>query len=168
MLDLFRNGLIIILDYQCTIKLKSEPKFEESIGERIKLRKQSSNKFTEYKNNVNNELNELFKKHLKCQSPSNKYKALNETKSEERKKIQVNLNKSGLANFKKDTDNLSKDDVNKTEENNKIIDIVELVLDLNDQSQEKPGKGMKILIANQIPSILLAQLKARPIKIKVK
>ena len=165
MLDLFRNGLIIILDYQCTIKLKSEPKFEESIGQRIKLRKQSSNKFTEYENNINNE---LFKRHLKCQSPSNKYKALNETKSEERKKIQVNLNKSGLANFKKDTDNLSKDDVNKTEENNKIIDIVELVLDLNDQSQEKPGKGMKILIANQIPSILLAQLKARPIKIKVK
>ena len=76
----------------------------------------------------------MFKRHLKCQSPSNKYKALNETKSEERKKIQVNLNKSGLANFKKDTDNLSKDDVNKTEEN-KIIDIVELVLDLNDQSQ---------------------------------
>ena len=101
MLDLFRNDLIIIWDYQCTIKLKSEPKFEESIGERIKLRKQSSNKFTEYKNNVNNELNELFKKHLKCQSPSNKYKALNETKSEERKKIQVNLNKSGLANLKK-------------------------------------------------------------------
>ena len=165
MLDLFRNDLIIIWDYQCTTKLKSEPKFEESIGQRIKLRKQSSNKFTEYENNINNE---LFKKHLKCQSPSNKYKALNETKSEERKKIQVNLNKSGLANFKKDTDNLSKDDVNKTEENNKIIDIVELVLDLNDQSQEKPGKGMKILIANQIPSILLAQLKARPIKIKVK
>ena len=165
MLDLFRNDLIIIWDYQCTIKLKSEPKFEESIGKRIKLRKQSSNKFTEYENNINNE---LFKKHLKCQSPSNKYKALNETKSEERKKIQVNLNKSGLANFKKDTDNLSKDDVNKTEENNKIIDIVELVLDLNDQSQEKPGKGMKILIANQMPSILLAQLKARPIKIKVK
>ena len=165
MLDLFRNDLIIIWDYQCTIKLKSEPKFEESIGQRIKLRKQSSNKFTEYENNINNE---LFKKHLKCQSPSNKYKALNETKSEERKKIQVNLNKSGLANFKKDTDNLSKDDVNKAEENNKIIDIVELVLDLNDQSQEKPGKGMKILIANQIPSILLAQLKARPIKIKVK
>ena len=165
MLDLFRNDLIIIWDYQCTIKLKSEPKFEESIGQRIKLRKQSSNKFTEYENNINNE---LFKKHLKCQSPSNKYKALNETKSEERKKIQVNLNKSGLANFKKDTDNLSKDDVNKTEENNKIIDTVELVLDLNDQSQEKPGKGMKILIANQIPSILLAQLKARPIKIKVK
>ena len=165
MLDLFRNDLIIIWDYQCTIKLKSEPKFEESIGQRIKLRKQSSNKFTEYENNINNE---LFKRHLKCQSPSNKYKALNETKSEERKKIQVNLNKSGLANFKKDTDNLSKDDVNKTEENNKIIDIVELVLDLNDRSQEKPGKGMKILIANQIPSILLAQLKARPIKIKVK
>ena len=165
MLDLFRNDLIIIWDYQCTIKLKSEPKFEESIGQRIKLRKQSSNKFTEYENNINNE---LFKRHLKCQSPSNKYKALNETKSEERKKIQVNLNKSGLANLKKDTDNLSKDDVNKTEENNKIIDIVELVLDLNDQSQEKPGKGMKILIANQIPSILLAQLKARPIKIKVK
>ena len=165
MLDLFRNDLIIIWDYQCTIKLKSEPKFEESIGQRIKLRKQSSNKFTEYENNINNE---LFKKHLKCQSPSNKYKALNETKSEERKKIQVNLNKSGLANLKKDTDNLSKDDVNKTEENNKIIDIVELILDLNDQSQEKAGKGMKILIANQIPSILLAQLKARPIKIKVK
>ena len=165
MLDLFRNDLIIIWDYQCTIKLKSEPKFEESIGQRIKLRKQSSNKFTEYENNINNE---LFKRHLKCQSPSNKYKALNETKSEERKKIQVNLNKSGLANLKKDTDNLSKDDVNKTEENNKIIDIVELILDLNDQSQEKAGKGMKILIANQIPSILLAQLKARPIKIKVK
>ena len=165
MLDLFRNDLIIIWDYQCTIKLKSEPKFEESIGQRIKLRKQSSNKFTEYENNINNE---LFKKYLKCESSSNKYKVLNETKREERKKIQINLNKGGLVNLKKDTDNLSKDDVNKTEENNKIIDIVELVLDLNDQSQEKPGKGMKILIANQIPSILLAQLKARPIKIKVK
>ena len=84
MLDLFRNGLIIILDYQCTIKLKSEPKFEESIGERIKLRKQSSNKFTEYENNINNE---LFKKHLKCQSPSNKYKALNETKAKKERKF---------------------------------------------------------------------------------
>ena len=57
---------------------------------------------------------------------------------------------------------MPKDKVSKVEENEKIIDIVERILDLN--SEKQSGKGLKILTPNQILSrlpISLAQLKAR-------
>ena len=57
--------------------------------------------------------------------------------------------------------NVSKDKVFKIEENEKIIDIVERILELN--SEKQLGLGLKILTPNQMLSrlpIILAQLKA--------
>ena len=56
---------------------------------------------------------------------------------------------------------MSKDEVFKIEENEKIIDIVERILELN--SEKQLGLGLKILTPNQMLSrlpITLAQLKA--------
>ena len=56
---------------------------------------------------------------------------------------------------------MPKDEVSKFEENEKIIDIVERILELN--SEKKQGSGLKILTPNQMLSrlpITLAQLKA--------
>ena len=54
-----------------------------------------------------------------------------------------------------------KDKASRVEENEKIIDIVERILELN--SEKKQGSGLKILTPNQMLSrlpITLAQLKA--------
>ena len=56
---------------------------------------------------------------------------------------------------------MPKDKIFKIEENEKIIDIVEKILELN--SEKQSGKGLKILTPNQMLSrlpITLAQLKA--------
>ena len=57
--------------------------------------------------------------------------------------------------------NVLKDDLLKTAENEKIIDIVERILELNSENQL--GPGLKLLTPNQMLSrlpISLAQLKA--------
>ena len=56
---------------------------------------------------------------------------------------------------------MHRDDVSNVEENEKIIDIVERILELN--SEKQLGLGLKILTPNQMLSrlpITLAQLKA--------
>ena len=56
---------------------------------------------------------------------------------------------------------MPKDNILKIEENKKIIDIVELILNFNQKNLE--GQGLKILIPNQMLSRLpaaLAQLNA--------
>ena len=56
---------------------------------------------------------------------------------------------------------MPKDKVSRVEKNEKIIDIVEMILELN--SEKQLGSGLKILTPNQMLSrlpITLAQLKA--------
>ena len=56
---------------------------------------------------------------------------------------------------------MPKNKTSKIEENEKIIDVVEIILELNDKI--KPGQGLKILTPNQMLNglpISLAQLKA--------
>ena len=82
-------------------------------------------------------------------------------KNTKKHNIQVNLIKSSLINFKKDIENASKYDVNKIEEMNKIANIAERILYLNNDDQK--ASGLKILTPNQMLSrlpISLAQLKA--------
>ena len=104
----------------------------------------------------------LFKYYFNYQSPSKMYNALSDTKKNtEKHNIQVNLIKNGLIYFKKDIENASKDDVNKIEEMNKIANIAERILYLNNDDQK--ASGLKILTPNQMLSrlpISLAQLKA--------
>ena len=156
--SLFRNGFIKFLDFQSPIGLELKPKPEESVGERTKLRKQKLNEIFKNEKKINLK---LFSKYFKYLSPSNLYKTLNEPINTDRNKILVNLIKSALTDLKKDVGNTLKDNANKIEENNKIIDIIEYILYLNEENQK--GQGLKILTPDQVLCrlpISLAQLNA--------
>ena len=76
------------------------------------------------------------------------------------KNILQSVNKK-LTKLKNIFKNMPKDEVSKVEENEKIIEIVERILELN--SKKQLGLGLKILIPDQMLSrlpITLAQLKA--------
>ena len=107
--------------------------YEENIAERIKLRKQRFNEIKQKEQYINNN---LFKEYFKYPTPSKMYNTLSDTKNTERYNTQVNLIKSSLIDSKKETENASKDDVNKIEEMNKIVDIVERILNFNERNQE--------------------------------
>ena len=99
----------------------------------------------------------MFDYYFKYSSPSDTYKKLNKVDTENNK-VKVNFIKD---NLKKDIENVSKDDVDKIEEMNKIADIAELILYFNNDDQQ--GQGLKILTPNQMLSrlpISLAQLNA--------
>ena len=89
------------------------------------------------------------------------YSKLSETENTEINKIRVNLINKVLTKLKRTIETIPKDDIFKTEDNEKVIDIVERILEFNKQNQI--GEGLKILIPSQILSklpITLAQLKA--------
>ena len=103
----------------------------------------------------------MFKAYfIDYQTPSSMYKELSKTKYTETE-VRVDLIKEVLNKMKKVIENVPKDDVLKIEENEKIIDIVERILELNKKTQS--GQGLKILTPNQMLSrlpITLAQLNA--------
>ena len=106
---------------------------------------------------------ELFRKYFKYLSPVHMYKNLNELINTDANKAQANSIKSALTDLKKDTENRLKDNANKIEENNKIIDIVEHNLYFNEKNQKV--QGLKILTPDQmlsrLPISLAAQLNSR-------
>ena len=76
--------------------------------------------------------------------------------------FQVNSVEETLAKLKRETENTPKSKIEKIEENDKVIDIAELILCFNEENQQE-GLGLKILTPNQMLSrlpIYLAQLKA--------
>ena len=81
--------------------------------------------------------------------------------SDEINKNRVNSINEKLTKIKNIVKNVPKEKVFKIEQNEKIIDIVEKILELNSENQL--GLGLKILTPNQIVKrlpISLAQLKA--------
>ena len=81
--------------------------------------------------------------------------------NDEKNKDQVKSINKTLTEIKNIIKNVPNDDLLKTEENEKIVDTVERILELNSKNQL--GLGLKILTPNQILirfSITLAQLKA--------
>ena len=124
-----------------------------------KLRRQELNETERKEKDIN--IDFLKKYFTIYQSPSNVYNILKKVKNTKENNIRVNLIKSSLIDLKKDIEKSSKDDVNKTEEMNKIADIAELILNFIKQNQQ--GKRLKISTLNQMLSrlpISLAQLKA--------
>ena len=128
---LFKNVFIKSSDFQSAAKIEQKSKSEESLTERTKLRKQKLNEIAKNKKEINLE---FFGKYLNYSSPVDMYKSLNESINTARNKIEVNLIKSILTDLKKDTENMPKDNANKTEENTKIIDIVERILYFNEEN----------------------------------
>ena len=88
------------------------------------------------------------------------FERLRDESDEKNKDMVESINKK-LTKLKNIVKNVLKDKVSKVEENEKIIDIVERILEYN--NEKKSGEGLKILTPNQILSRLpinLAQLKA--------
>ena len=88
------------------------------------------------------------------------FKKLKNTSDEKNKNLVESINKK-LTKLKNIVKNVPKDEVSKVKENEKIIDIVERILELNNDKES--GKGLKILTPDQMLSrlpITLAQLKA--------
>ena len=106
--------------------------------------------------------NELFKTYFTdYQSPSIMYKKLREPENTEINKTGADLIKKVLNKLKRIIGNTPKDDAAKTDENEKIIDVVERILELNNKIQS--GQELKILTTSQMLSrlpIFLSQLKA--------
>ena len=94
----------------------------------------------------------MFGKYFKYSSPVDMYKNLNKSINTDKNKIEVNLIKNALTNLKKDTENTPKENANKIKEINKIIDIVEHILNFNEENQQ--GSGLKILTPSQMLSRL--------------
>ena len=137
-------------------KPKSKP--EESIAERVKLRRRKLDVIKKKKENINNE---LFSYYLDYLNPVITFERLRDATDQKNKDLVKSINKK-LTKLKNIVKNVPKDKISKVQENEKINDIVEGILELN--SKKQLGYGLKILIPNQILSILLiyvAQLKAR-------
>ena len=108
--------------------------------------------------NINDELfNAYFTDY---RNPSSMYKNLSETKDAVNQ-VRVDSIKKVLSKLKRIIEYEPKDYACKIEENEKIIDAIEKILEFNQLNQS--GQGLKILTPNQMLSkltISLAQLKA--------
>ena len=138
-------------------ELFKETKFERSIADRVKLRKQKLDIINKNKEKINNE---LFKEYFNYSNLDTMIKRLKNASDERNKDMVESINKK-LNKMKKIIKNVPKDESFKIEENKKIIDIVERILELN--SEKQLGLGLKILTPNQMLSrlpITLAQLNA--------
>ena len=102
---------------------------------------------------------ELFNKHFHYQTPSASLKDLYKANDKEKNKLLVSVINNRLKDLKKEITKMSGDEKN-IEKPDKILEIVDDILNFNQQTQ---GKGFKILTPNQMLSrlpITLAQLKA--------
>ena len=102
----------------------------------------------------------MFEKYFYFSAPTVLVKKLYETKDKKENNELVNVIKSGIIDLKDEIEKMSEDE-KKIEKPDKILKIVEEILEFNKQNQS--GKGLKILTPNQMLSrlpISLAQLNA--------
>ena len=136
-------------------KTKEEESEEESEEERTK-------KIIKYIENESKSINyDLFKKHFNFVVPSALIKQSYEIKNKNKNNELVNVIKSGLSDLKDEIKKMSEDE-KEIEKPDKILKIVEEILDFNNK-QNLIGKGLIILMPSQMLSRLpvsLAQLKA--------
>ena len=91
---------------------------------------------------------DVSKKKLMFQKPTAMLKVVYNTDSKRENNDLVNLIKSGLSNLKDEMEEeMSKNEI-EIEQPNKIVAIVEKILDFNNQNQE--GQGLKILTPDQM------------------
>ena len=144
------------ITHQKLIK-KSEPKIQGSIAEKTKLRRQRLDIINKKKESINNK---LFKEYFDYSNPDTMIKRLKDAGDEKNKNMVKSIRKN-LNKMKKFIKNVPENKTFRIEENEKIIDIVERILELN--SEKQLGLGLKILTPNQMLSrvtITFAQLKS--------
>ena len=136
-------------------KGNSGPKLEESIAKRVKIRRPRLNTIEEKEKK-----SKLFSYYFNYSSPNNMLSRLSNIRSEINKNQVYSINKA-LTKIKTIVKNVPKAGLLNVKENEKIIDIVERILELNSENQLR--LGLKILTPNQILSripVSLAQLNA--------
>ena len=102
----------------------------------------------------------MFDYYFDYSNPNIMFKTLRDSSNEKNKNLVESINKK-LTELENIVKNALKDTVPRVEEAEKIIDIVERILELNKEKQ--PGIGLKILTPDQMLSrlpITLAQWKA--------
>ena len=105
-----------------------ETMFERNIAERTKLRRERLDEIKRKEQNINNE---LFKEYfIDYKSLSNMYKKLSETEGAVNE-VRVDSIKKVLSKLRRTIDYVPNDNAFKIEENQKIIDIVERILEFN-------------------------------------
>ena len=148
-------------NYQYSSEEEQEEKQEEKQEEIQEETKPDVNTFSEWIIKKETDINrELFKKHFYYQTQPALLKELFETNNKERNKVLVDVNNSGLKDFKKEIEKMSKEE-REIEKSGKIIEIFKEILKFNKQNEEE--QGLKILTPRQILSrlpITLAQLQA--------
>ena len=110
-------------------KPKSKP--EESIAERVKLRRRKLDVIKKKKENINNE---LFSYYLDYLNPVITFERLRDATDQKNKDLVKSINKK-LTKLKNIVKNVPKDKISKVEGNEKIIDIVEGILELNSKKK---------------------------------
>ena len=132
---------------------KSEQKFDKSIGERTKLRRQKSNEFS--KMIIQNDKiisEELFKNHFfNFKSLFDMQEKLRKTSNVQKNKELVREIQSGLFDLKNEIEKMFKDEID-IEKPDVIVYTAERILDFNNQNQE--GQGLKTLTPEQMLSRL--------------
>ena len=107
--------------------------FERSIAERTKLRRGRLDEIKRKEQYLNNELfREYF---IDYRSPSSMYKKLSETENVEINKTKVDSIKEVLSKLQRIIDYVPKDNAFKIQEDEKIIDIAEHILEFNQLNQ---------------------------------
>ena len=166
--DLFEKG---IFSYKGNVfktkEEKSKDESEDESGEELEeeseeeSEKERVKKFIEYVEKKSKDLNyDLFKNYFNFVVPSSLAKKLYETKNKNKNNELVEEIRNRWSNLKDGIKKMSEDE-KEIEQPDKILKIVEEILEFNKQNQS--GKGLKILTPNQMLSrlpITLAQLKA--------
>ena len=118
-----------------------------------------SKEFNELINKEETDRNiELFRKHFSFQRHSEMLKAVYATNNKRKNEKLVTMIESGSSDIKNEIKEMSDDEI-EIEKPDKIVNIVEKILEFNRQNQE--GQGLKILTADQMISrspISVAQL----------
>ena len=148
-IDLFEKGTFPYKEN--VFKTKKESKKES--------KKERSKKFFKY--NESKDINyDLFKEYFDFEVPTVLAKILYETKDKKKNNDLVELIRIRWSNLKDEIKEMSKEEI-EIEKPDKILKIVEEILEFNKQNQS--GKGLKILTTNQMLGrlpIYLAPLKA--------
>ena len=157
-INFFKRGIFLYKGNE----FKKEEESEEESEKESEEEKERVKKFIKHIENESKDINyDLLKKHFFIAVPSVLIKELYETKNRKKNNELVNVIKSRLSDLKDEIKEMSEDE-KEIEKPDKILKIVEEILDFNNK-QNQIGKGLKMLTPSQMLSrlpISLAQLKA--------
>ena len=133
------------------------------IKKKRRIKKERTKKFFEYVENESKDINyDLMENYFDLVAPTVLAKELFETKDKNKNSELVELIKVRWSNLKDETKKMSEKEI-ENEKPDKILKIVEEILDFNNKIQKQQGWGLKILTPDQMLSrlpISLAQWQA--------